>query len=157
MKGLLISFAIALVVGSFINGYSPGTPTATTAEPGGDEVITANSLATQDATDSSFSADVLESDVPVLVDFWAEWCTPCKKMLPVIDQLATDYEGRVKVVRVDVDANPTVSDKYGVREIPTFLFFKNGKKVGKLVGITPKNEFVNQIEKLTSADSPDHG
>ena len=89
-------------------------------------------------TDSDFEQEVLESDTPVLVDFWAEWCAPCKMVAPVLDDLAEEYDGKIKFTKVDVDTNPETAMKYGIRSIPTLLVFKGGSPVDQVVGAVPK-------------------
>ena len=89
-------------------------------------------------TDASFAADVVNSDVPVLVDFWASWCAPCKMIAPLVEELAEDYAGRVKMAKLDVDANPVVAGQFGVMSIPTLILFKGGKAVDRIVGYQPK-------------------
>jgi thioredoxin 1 len=103
---------------------------------------------TIEITDSNFQEVVIDGGKPVLVDFWAEWCGPCRMLTPVVKELSTDYEGRVIVGKVDVDSNPGISAKYGIRNIPTILFFKNGQVVDKQVGVVPKGSLVNKIETM---------
>jgi len=97
-------------------------------------------------TDDSFETEVLKGAVPVVVDFWAEWCGPCKLISPVLDELAGEYSGRVKVTKLNVDENPSTSMKYGVRSIPTLLFFKNGEIVDRLIGAAPKAELKKKFD-----------
>lgn len=97
-------------------------------------------------TDSNFDADVLKSDKPVLVDLWAEWCGPCRMLTPIIEELHTEYEGKAVIGKMNVDENPEVSAKYGVRSIPTLLIFKNGELVDKQVGVVPKSALVKKLD-----------
>jgi len=97
-------------------------------------------------TDSNFQADVLASDKLTVIDFWAEWCGPCRAIGPVIEELSKEYDGKVNVGKVNVDVNPKVSMDYGITSIPAILFIKGGKVVDKLVGATPKANFLRKIE-----------
>lgn len=97
-------------------------------------------------TDATFDEVVLKSDKPVLVDFWAAWCGPCRMVGPVIEEISKDYEGKAVVGKVDVDANQEFAAKYGVRNIPTVLLFKNGEVVDKQVGVAPKSTYTQKID-----------
>ena len=96
---------------------------------------------------SDFDEEVLKSDIPVLVDFFADWCGPCKMMAPIVEQLATQYTGKLKVGQVNVDDNPDLAGKYGVMSIPTFIIFKNGEIVGTSIGSVSKNTLIEKIQK----------
>ena len=97
--------------------------------------------------DKSFSSEVLQSDLPVLVDFWATWCGPCKTIGPVVDELAKEYAGRVKIAKLNVDENPATPSQYSVRGIPTLILFKGGKVLEQIVGAVPKTRLIAMIEK----------
>ena len=101
----------------------------------------------QTFTDGNFDADVLKSGAPVLVDFWAEWCGPCKRLGPTVDALATEYAGKVTVGKLNVDENPKVSEKFQIRGIPTILIFKGGQIVESLVGLAQKEDLKKAIDK----------
>ena len=98
-------------------------------------------------TDSNFDEVVLQSDKPVLVDFWAEWCGPCRMVGPIVEELAKEYDGKAVVGKVNVDHNPDISVKYGIRNIPALLFFKNGKIVDKQIGAVPKSVLADKLAK----------
>lgn len=97
-------------------------------------------------SDSNFEQEVLNSDTPVLVDFWAEWCGPCKMIGPIIEELATEYDGKAKIGKMNIDLNSATPTKYGVRSIPTLLVFKNGEVVDKIVGAVPKTTISGKID-----------
>lgn len=101
--------------------------------------------------DSNFAQEVLQSAVPVLVDFWAPWCAPCRMVAPLLDELSQDYEGRLKVVKCDVDQFEPLSLKYGVQKIPNLMFFKNGEPVAQLVGFTNRRELHDVAEEVLSS------
>jgi thioredoxin 1 len=99
-------------------------------------------------TDENFEDEVLDADQPVLVDFWATWCGPCRQLEPIIEDLADEFEGRVKVGKLDVDDNPQTAQKYGVRSIPTLLFFKNGSVEDQKIGVMPKKELADKLNGM---------
>ncbi len=99
-------------------------------------------------TDDNFDAEVLKSDLPVVVDFWAAWCGPCRMIAPIVEELAGEYAGKVKIGKLDVDDNQGVAIKYGVRSIPTVLFLKGGQVVDTVIGAVPKSMFVEKITKM---------
>lgn len=101
-------------------------------------------------TDQNFEAEVLKADIPVMVDFWAEWCQPCKIVSPIVDELATEYAGKVKIGKMDVDANGT-SQNYNVMSIPTLLIFKNGQPVKSVVGARPKEDFKKALDEVLAS------
>ena len=99
------------------------------------------------AGEQTFEKAVLQSDVPVLVDFWATWCGPCKAIAPVLDELSGEFDGKARIVKVDVDANPQLAAQYGIRSIPTLFMFKNGEKVDATMGMQPKAQLAALINK----------
>lgn len=98
-------------------------------------------------TDGNFKKEVLESGIPVMADFWAEWCGPCKMLSPIIDELAKEYVGKIKIGKVDVDSNPEVASRYGVMSIPTLIFFKGGKVMAQATGVQNKTALKQKIEE----------
>ncbi len=101
-----------------------------------------------DVTDKTFQAEVLDASVPVIVDFWAEWCQPCKRIAPIIKELADQYDGRIKVVKVNIDDSPAAPGQFGVRAVPTILAFQDGQVVQQIQGARPKADFVEMADKL---------
>ena len=102
----------------------------------------------QEVTDANFEDVVLKSEVPVVIDLWAVWCGPCRMIHPIIEEMAEEYQGRALMVKMDVDSNPATPAKYGIRNIPTLLFFKNGEVVDKQVGAVPKKQIVAKLEAI---------
>lgn len=101
-----------------------------------------------EVNDATFDKEVLQSDQPVLVDFWAAWCGPCKALGPIVDQVATEYRGKLKVVKMDVDRNPSTPGRYGIRGIPALLFFKGGKVADQIVGYVPKDTVDKSVVRV---------
>jgi thioredoxin 1 len=100
-----------------------------------------------EVTDATFDQEVLQSDLPVLVDFWAVWCAPCRIIAPIVEELAQEKEGKLKVTKMDVDNNQNTAMKYGIRSIPTLLLFKNGDVVDQIIGALPKTTLESRLEK----------
>jgi thioredoxin 1 len=105
-------------------------------------------MAVIEVSDKNFDEIVLQSKIPVMVDLWAVWCGPCKMIHPIIEELSDEYNGRVLMTKLDVDTNRDIAMKYGIRNIPTVLFFKNGEVVDKQVGAVPKKKFVEKLEPI---------
>ena len=105
-------------------------------------------------TDDSFQTEVVESSLPVLVDFWAVWCGPCRMVAPIVDELAVEYDGRLKVGKVDVDSEQKIAADFGIRSIPTLLIFKNGELADQVVGAVPKKQLVEKLEAVLQASGP---
>jgi thioredoxin 1 len=103
-------------------------------------------MATIEITDANFENEVVNSDIPVLIDFWAVWCGPCKLIAPTVEEIANDYQGKVKVGKLDVDNNQMVATKFGIRSIPTLLIFKGGKIVDQIVGAVPKSAIIQKLD-----------
>jgi thioredoxin 1 len=102
----------------------------------------------RDVTDASFEQEVLKASKPVLVDFWAPWCGPCRMVAPVVEELAQEYDGKVEFVKLNTDENPNTAVKYGIRSIPTLLVFKEGQPVGQIIGFRPKGDLKQRLDAV---------
>ncbi len=102
----------------------------------------------QEVSDGTWETDVLKAEKPVLVDFWAPWCGPCRMVAPIVEELADEYAGKVEFVKLNTDDNPMTAAKYGIRSIPTLLFFKAGQPVGQIIGFRPKSEFKKRLDAV---------
>lgn len=136
---LSLSFALAILAAV---GCKDSSGHADGGRPGAGPVI---------LTEANFQAEVLSSSQPVLVDFWATWCGPCKVIAPVVAEIATEYQGRAKVAKLDVDTAPALAQKYGVQAIPTLLFFKDGKVIDQSLGVVSKRELEGKLDQLLPA------
>jgi thioredoxin 1 len=105
-------------------------------------------------TDNTFDAEVLASEIPVLTDFWAEWCGPCKSVAPALEEIAEEYDGQLKIAKVDVDSNAQMAMRYGVKSIPTFILFAHGQSVERLVGAMPKEQLLSHIRPYLTKTYP---
>jgi thioredoxin 1 len=150
MKELLLAFILALIIGSIINGWQqqPSQPdqsstASQTAEPRHDYPV----------TDSSFEQEVLKAELPVLVDFWAPWCGPCKAEAPIVEQLSQEYAGRLKVVKLNTDENPKTAQAYNITALPSLCIFKGGKVVEQIVGAAPRERLTIAIDRHVEARS----
>ena len=99
-------------------------------------------------TEANFEDEVIKSEIPVLIDFWAEWCGPCKLIAPIVEEIAKDYEGKLKVAKCDVDTNQQIAIKYGIRSIPTVLVFKDGEVAEQVIGAVPKQHLTSKIDDM---------
>ena len=155
MQEFLLAFLIAVIVGSIVNGCSESATDTTSANngnqssPANPTANAAGSSQVSEVSEASFDREVLKSSQPVLVEFGATWCVPCKNMAPVLDQLSVEYSGKLKVIKVDADESPKLAEKYTTGELPTMIIFKNGEPKEKLIGEVPKERLVGLLKGYT--------
>ena len=99
-------------------------------------------------TDATFESEIVKSDIPAILDFWAEWCVPCKMISPLVDEISKEFEGKIKIGKINVDENIEIATNLGVMNIPTLLFFKDGKEAGRVVGVVSKKELIKKIDEI---------
>ncbi|MBX9771152.1 MAG: thioredoxin [Candidatus Obscuribacterales bacterium] len=147
MREALITFLFALVIGAMING-SNGPAISHAPNTLQQETPTEDSSLVSAVTQAGFDSEVLQSENPVLVEFWATWCGPCKRMKPVVDEIAKEFEGKLKTVKVDIDAEPELASKFNVNGVPTLVLFKDGRVVTTLSGVIAKESLAEQINHV---------
>ncbi len=147
MREALITFLFALVIGAMING-SNGPAISHAPNTLQQETPTEDSSLVSAVTQAGFDSEVLQSENPVLVEFWATWCVPCKRMKPVVDEIAKEFEGKLKTVKVDIDAEPELASKFNVNGVPTLVLFKDGRVVTTLSGVIAKESLAEQINHV---------
>lgn len=149
MKEAIIAFLAALVIGAIINGFNGGGVSASSPPPeiGAQPGQTTVSMVIPDIADGSFDDEVMASKTPVLVDFYSESCAPCRQMAPVIEKLAAFYGPKLKVVKLDVDSNPSTTARFNVSSIPTFILFKGGERGESFTGVVPSAVLASAINK----------
>jgi len=152
MREVLITFLVCLVIGAIINGSQGPVvshfPSANALQQQEAVVSGEDSSLVPAVTEADFDSEVLQSESPVLVEFWATWCGPCKKMKPVVDEVAKEFEGRMKTVKVDIDSEPGLASKFNVNGVPTLILFKEGRTLTVLSGVIGKESLAEQINKV---------
>lgn len=148
MRDALIAFFACLVIGAIINGSNGTAISHVPASLQQDANAAEDSDLVPAVTQASFDSDVLQSEKPVLVEFWATWCGPCKQMKPVVNEIAKEFEEQIKTVKVDIDAEPELASKFNVNGVPTLMLFKDGKMVTIVSGVTSKETLAEQINRV---------
>lgn len=154
MKDLIIVFLIALVIGSAINASKDAGGSGETSGQTSDQPLSNEPSPVTATSDASFEQDVLKSDTPVFVDFWAPWCGPCRRVAPILDQLAKENQGRLKFFKLNADENPNTVNRYAIVGLPSMYIFKHGVIVAKMEGAGPKEEIAAAINKVFNGEPP---